>query len=268
MRAFNVLITIYDYIRPLIDIGILSFVLYKAYEIITNTNSVQLIKAAILLGTSYVIVVLLDLTTLQWIFSVIAPGLIMAFAIVFQPEFRKILLRLGQTEWFAHGKRIRRTYVDRVLTAAEILASQKRGMLIVFMGKTKLDDILKGGTPLNADISSDLLLTIFAYNTAFHDGACIIKETKLISAGCFLPLSQNYDINKIFGTRHRAALGLSEVSDSTVLVVSEETGSMSLAYDGQLHYDLTIPQITRILESRLEISSDDKNIEDEIDENK
>ena len=83
MRAFNVLITIYDYIRPLIDIGILSFVLYKAYEIITNTNSVQLIKAAILLGTSYVIVVLLDLTTLQWIFSVIAPGLLMAFAIVF-----------------------------------------------------------------------------------------------------------------------------------------------------------------------------------------
>ena len=268
MDTFSSLLKIYDYAGPVVDIGVLSFLLYKAYEIITRTNAMQLIKAAVLVAMAYVVAYLLRLQTLLWVFNIMAPGLLISFAIVFQPELRKIFLKLGQTEWFAFGSRSKHTYVDSVLIAAETLSKQRRGMLAVFMRHTKLDNIIETGTRINADLSSSLLVTIFGHDTPLHDGACFIQGGKLIAAGCFLPVSEQYDIKKTFGTRHRAALGLSEVSDSVVLVVSEESGAISLAYDSKLHYDLSMEQLTRILESQLEITTDEQKIEDTIDEHK
>ena len=268
MNQFETLIKIYDFIRPVLDIGIITFLLYKAYQLITKTNAIQLIRAAVVVVLSYAVAVILQLRTLLWIFSVIAPGLMMAFAIVFQPELRKVFLKLGQAEWFTFGSRAKHSYVDSVLIAAEMLSKQKRGMLAVFMRRTKLDNILSTGTRLNADLSSSLLVTIFGHNTPLHDGACFIQGGKILAAGCFLPVSEQYDIKKTFGTRHRAALGLCEVSDCVVLVVSEETGAYSLAYDSKLHYDLTMDQVTRILERQLDITADQQIIEDTIDEHK
>lgn len=268
MDTFSSLLKIYDYAGPVVDIGVLSFLLYKAYEIITRTNAMQLIKAAVLVAMAYVVAYLLRLQTLLWVFNIMAPGLLISFAIVFQPELRKIFLKLGQTEWFAFGSRSKHTYVDSVLIAAETLSKQRRGMLAVFMRHTKLDNIIETGTRINADLSSSLLVTIFGHDTPLHDGACFIQGGKLLAAGCFLPVSEQYDIKKTFGTRHRAALGLSEVSDSVVLVVSEESGAISLAYDSKLHYDLSMEQLTRILESQLEITPDEQKIEDTIDEHK
>ncbi|AEB14064.1 MULTISPECIES: diadenylate cyclase CdaA [Treponema] len=268
MNQFETLIKIYDFIRPVLDIGIITFLLYKAYQLITKTNAIQLIRAAVVVVLSYAVAVILQLRTLLWIFSVIAPGLMMAFAIVFQPELRKVFLKLGQAEWFTFGSRAKHSYVDSVLIAAEMLSKQKRGMLAVFMRRTKLDNILSTGTRLNADLSSSLLVTIFGHNTPLHDGACFIQGGKILAAGCFLPVSEQYDIKKTFGTRHRAALGLCEVSDCVVLVVSEETGAYSLAYDSKLHYDLTMDQVTRILERQLDITPDQQIIEDTIDEHK
>lgn len=268
MNQFETLIKIYDFIRPVLDIGIITFLLYKAYQLITKTNAIQLIRAAVVVVLSYAVAVILQLRTLLWIFSVIAPGLMMAFAIVFQPELRKVFIKLGQAEWFTFGSRAKHSYVDSVLIAAEMLSKQKRGMLAVFMRRTKLDNILSTGTRLNADLSSSLLVTIFGHNTPLHDGACFIQGGKILAAGCFLPVSEQYDIKKTFGTRHRAALGLCEVSDCVVLVVSEETGAYSLAYDSKLHYDLTMDQVTRILERQLDITPDQQIIEDTIDEHK
>lgn len=268
MNQFETLIKIYDFIRPVLDIGIITFLLYKSYQLITKTNAIQLIRAAVVVVLSYAVAVILQLRTLLWIFSVIAPGLMMAFAIVFQPELRKVFLKLGQAEWFTFGSRAKHSYVDSVLIAAEMLSKQKRGMLAVFMRRTKLDNILSTGTRLNADLSSSLLVTIFGHNTPLHDGACFIQGGKILAAGCFLPVSEQYDIKKTFGTRHRAALGLCEVSDCVVLVVSEETGAYSLAYDSKLHYDLTMDQVTRILERQLDITPDQQIIEDTIDEHK
>lgn len=268
MNQFETLIKIYDFIRPVLDIGIITFLLYKAYQLITKTNAIQLIRAAVVVVLSYAVAVILQLRTLLWIFSVIASGLMMAFAIVFQPELRKVFLKLGQAEWFTFGSRAKHSYVDSVLIAAEMLSKQKRGMLAVFMRRTKLDNILSTGTRLNADLSSSLLVTIFGHNTPLHDGACFIQGGKILAAGCFLPVSEQYDIKKTFGTRHRAALGLCEVSDCVVLVVSEETGAYSLAYDSKLHYDLTMDQVTRILERQLDITPDQQIIEDTIDEHK
>ena len=203
-----------------------------------------------------------------WILSVILPVLIVSFAIIFQPEIRKIFLKLGQSQWFAFGSRSKHSYVDSVLIAADMLSKQKRGMLAVFLRHTKHEDIIQTGTKLNADLSSSLLVTIFGMDTPLHDGACFIQGGKLISAGCFLPLSEQYDIKKTFGTRHRAALGLSEISDAVVLVVSEESGALSLAYDSKLHYDLSVKEITKILENLLEITPEAFNMEDTIDEQK
>ena len=227
-----------------------------------------MIKAFIIVAIAYGVAVLLDLKTLLWLLNIIMPGLVIVFALVFQPEIRKLFLRIGQNAWFAFGNRSKHTYVDSVLIAAEILSSQKRGMLAVFMRHTKMDDIMHTGTILNADLSSSLLLTIYSKDTTLHDGACFIQGGKLVAAGCFLPVSENYTIKKTFGTRHRAALGLSEQSDAVVLVVSEETGALSLAYDSKLNYDLSSSEIRKLLENLLDITPDDRVMEDTIDEQK
>lgn len=266
MKAVDALLSVYNFLKPILDVGILTFIIYKAYEMLSKTSGV--IKAVIIVLGGYALAVVLQLETLSWIMNIIAPGLVIGFAIIFQPELRKIFLRLGQSRWFAFGTRSKHTYVDAVLIAAEMLSKQRRGMLAVVMRHTKLDSIIQTGTRLNADISTNLLMTIFAMDTAMHDGACFIQGGKLVAAGCFLPLSEQYDIKKTFGTRHRAALGVSEVSDAVVLVVSEESGAISLAYDSKLHYDLTNDELRKILENLLEITPDQHNIEDTIDESK
>lgn len=266
MVGIERLLHIYDYIRPFLDILILAYLLYKIYDFMSKTNSVQIIKAVIIIAVAYGIAVLLNLQTLLWLLNIIAPTLVIALAVIFQPEIRKLFLRIGQNGWFAFGTRSKHTYVDAVLIAAEMLSKQRRGMLAVFIRHTKMDNIIQTGTRLNADLSSSLLLTIFGKDTSLHDGACIIQGGKLLAAGCFLPLSEDYNIKKTFGTRHRAALGLSEQSDAVVLVVSEETGALSLAYDSKLNYDLTSNEIRKILENLLDITPENKTLEDTVDE--
>ena len=132
MSQFSILLKIYDGIRPLLDIGILTFLLYKVYKIINQTNAVQIIKSAIIVVIAYAVTYIFQLKTMMWIFSVLAPGLVLMFAIVFQPELRKVFLKLGQGRWFTIGSRAKHTYVDSVLIAADLLSKQKRGMLVCF----------------------------------------------------------------------------------------------------------------------------------------
>ena len=235
--------------------------------VLYKTNGMQLVTAAIVLGVSYAIATFLQLPVLTWLLNILAPSLIIGFAIVFQPELRKIFLKLGQTQWFSFGNRSKHTYVDAVLIAAETLSNLKRGMLAVFVRHSELKDIVETGQSLDAKLSSNLLVTIFAHDTPMHDGAAIIKDGKVLAAGCFLPISEQYDIRKTFGSRHRAALGLSEVTDAVVLIVSEETGSISLAYDSRLHYDLSMEQLTKTLESLLDIKPEAVSQEDSVNDN-
>ncbi|MBR7064320.1 MAG: diadenylate cyclase CdaA [Treponema sp.] len=261
-------VKVYDYIRPVLDVVLLTFILYQAYSLVVKTNGIQIIKAAIIVAIAYGVARILKLETLLWILNTLAPGILIAFAIVFQPEMRKLFLKLGQDKWFAFGSRSKHTYVDSVLIAAEMLSKQKRGMLTVFLRQNNLEEYIATGTKLNADLSSSLIVTIFGTDTPLHDGACFVQGGKLLAAGCFLPLSEQYDIKKTFGTRHRAALGLSEITDAVVLIVSEESGAISLASDSKLYYDLSMSELTKILENSLEINSDSYNIEDTVDEAK
>ncbi|MDR0316087.1 MAG: diadenylate cyclase CdaA [Treponema sp.] len=252
MAWMQYFITIYDYIRPILDVALLAFLLYKGYELLVKTQALQLVKGAGFLALVYGIAFLFKLTTLQWVLNSLGPGLFIAIAIVFQPELRKIILRLGQGEFFRPDTKPRIGQLEAVITAAELLSQQRRGMLVVFPQKINIKNIIESGTRINADLSSSLLVAMFQFDGPLHDGAAIIQYGKIIAAGCFLPLSEQQDIRKSFGTRHRAGLGMSEQSDAVVLVVSEETGAISLAYDSRLYYDLSLTEITIKLQELLD----------------
>jgi diadenylate cyclase len=252
MDWFQQFSSVYDFIRPVLDIVILAFLLYKAYELLIKTQAVQLIKGAVVLVLVYGISILFKLTTLQWLLNTLAPGLFIAVAIVFQPELRKIILRMGQAEFFRPDSKPRLGQLEAVVTAAEILSREKRGMLVVFPRRINIRNVIETGTRLNADISSSLIVTVFDFDTPLHDGAMIIQSGRIAAAGCFLPLSEQQDIKKSFGTRHRASLGMSEQSDAVILVVSEETGAISLAFDSKLYYDLSPLEVTRKLRELLD----------------
>lgn len=244
--------SILDLVRPVLDVLILAFLLYKAYDLLQKTQAAQILKGASFLGLVYIVAVLFRFTTLEWLLRAMAPGLLITLAIVFQPELRKIILRLGQGGFFSPDSKPRLGQLEAVVTAAEILSSDKRGMLVVFSRRVNIKNIIESGTRLNAEISSSLIVTVFQFDTPLHDGAMIIQNNRIIAAGCLLPLSEQSNIKKSFGTRHRAALGMSEQSDVVVLVVSEETGAISLAFDGKIFYGLSSIEVTRKLKELLD----------------
>ncbi len=265
MEFIKRIAVLYTTIQPVLDITVLAFLLYMGYGILVKTQAIQLLKGTISLLIIYAIAFVLKLNTLLWLLNILAPGILIGVAIVFQPELRKIFLKIGQSDWLRIGKRSKHSHLESVLTTADILSNRRRGMLAVFVRRNTLKDIAETGTRLNADLSSSLLVTIFGHDTPLHDGAAIIQGGRIIAAGCFLPLSEQQDIRKTFGTRHRAALGLSEETDAVILVVSEETGAISLAYDSKLYYDLSPAEITRQLEDLLDLGADTSSSEDEHD---
>jgi diadenylate cyclase len=247
MAWYQKFLAIYDLIRPVLDVGLLAFLLYKGYELLEKTHALPLIKGAGFLALVYGMAYFFNLTALRWVLTIIAPGLFIAIIIVFQPELRKIIMRLGQGEFFMPSAAVHIGKLDAVVTAAELLSEKRRGMLVVFPRKINIKNIIDTGTRINAEISSSLIVAIFEFDGPLHDGAMVIHGGKITAAGCFLPLSERQDIRKNFGTRHRASLGMAENSDAVVLVVSEETGALSLSYDAKLYYDLSPPEITRKL---------------------
>ena len=242
-----------NYIRPILDILILSLIIYYIYKILVQTRAIQLVKGAFLIALLYAIAIFLQLTTLLWIMNALATVLVIIIAIVFQPELRSIFTRIGQSDWFRLAPRGRPYQLDSILNAVEILSNRRRGGLIVFARRVGLKNVLDTGTRLNADLSTSLILTIFGHDTPLHDGAVVIQSGTIVAAGCFLPLSEQADIRRSFGTRHRAALGLAENTDAIVLVVSEETGAISLAYDASLYYDLSLTEAGNVMRRLLEL---------------
>ena len=255
MEIFRDISSFYlTYVQLFVEVSVISFLLYQVYKILEKQIA-SLIKGGLSILIIYTVAYVFRLTALLMIIHKIAPGFIIAAAIVFQPEMRKIFLKIGQNNWFKFGKKTNHTHIDSVLTAAELLSEEKRGMLVIFLRNNSLQDVIDTGTVLNADLTASLLVTIFKFDTPLHDGATIVQNDKIISSGCFLPLSEQQDIKKTFGTRHRASLGITEHSDAVVLVVSEETGALSLAYDSNLYYDLKREEIIERLERLLNIKS-------------
>ena len=242
-------------ISDILDILIVAYIIYKIIFWIKETRAWVLFKGILVIFALAAVAVLLELNTIVWILSNTLSVGIIAAIVVFQPELRKALEQLGKGKIFTYFTRAAEPSMDKVNTrttdeivkAAVKMGSVKTGALILIEQEVPLGDLERTGIPIDAIISSQLLINIFEHNTPLHDGAVIVRHNRVAAATCFLPLTDSEDISMELGTRHRAAIGASEVSDAYVIVVSEETGAISMARGGVLYRDLTQEQLKGML---------------------
>lgn len=238
---FNNFISFISTIRILdiVDILIVAIAIYKIYILIKETRAEQLMKGILAVFIFYVVSDKLNLYTISWILKQAMTAGFVLIIVVFQPELRRMLEYIGTSNLLKKSfidikNESAKKNVSEVTQAVASLARQKIGALIVFERRTGLNEVIETGSLLNAEISSELLINIFIPNTPLHDGAVIIRGDIIKAASCFLPMSENQSISRELGTRHRAALGISERSDSLSVIVSEETGTVSIAEKGEL----------------------------------
>nr|WP_246517622.1 diadenylate cyclase CdaA [Clostridium aciditolerans] len=238
-------------ISSIMDILVVSYIFYKGYMLMRETRAEQLLKGIIFIILLIPVSSFLNLTMLNWILTKTLTIGVLSFIIIFQPEIRRALEHLGRTAFndkhILEDEETMERVITEVVNSIENLSDTRTGALLVIEQMTGLGDIINTGTKIDAMVSSALLENIFVVNTPLHDGATIIRNDRIVSAGCFLPLTNNQEINKKLGTRHRAAIGLSENSDALVIVVSEETGNISLAVNGVLTRNYTKERLKDIL---------------------
>jgi len=232
------------YVTDIIEIIILSFLIYHVVKWIKNTRAWTLVKGIVVILLFWFIAVILNLNVVKWIISNTIDVGIIAILIVFQPELRKALEQLGQKtivrsilifdDSKEKSERFSDNTIDEIIRATFELARNKTGALIIIEQEISLSEFEKTGIILDSIISSELLINIFEHNTPLHDGAVIIRGNRIVAATCYLPLSDNMQLSKDLGTRHRAGIGISEISDCLTIIVSEETGKVSIAREGKL----------------------------------
>ena len=247
----------FELVTLIIDITIVIFLMYCFFKIVRGSRAWQLIKGIALLIIATWMSGLFNLKILNWILTGIMNLGVIAIIVIFQPELRRALEQLGTnklTQFFGIDKDLStKTKEDiyKVVIAATELSKSKTGALIVLERDIKIQDIIATGIPMNAEVSPQLLVNIFEPKTPLHDGAVVISGNKIAAAACVLPLADDKDIAKELGTRHRAAIGISKESDSIVVVVSEETGKISVAKDGTLIADVREDVLKKILISNI-----------------
>ncbi len=241
-------------IKDIIDILIVAYVIYKGIKLLRETRAATLVKGIVILILAMQLSSLLNLYLVNYILvNAMQVGFIALF-VVFQPELRRGLEKMGRSKFgnilsFYEENDEEQTSmtVSRICHAMENLSANRVGALIILERQTKIGDIIRTGVTLNSEITAELLVNIFVPNTPLHDGAVVIRNNRIVAAACFLPLTQNSELNIELGTRHRAAIGITETSDCVALVVSEETGKISLALEGTLTRNLTVESLERAL---------------------
>ncbi|WP_338838366.1 diadenylate cyclase CdaA [Kurthia gibsonii] len=235
----------------ILDILLVWFVIYKILTLIKGTKAVQLLKGIFVIIIIRIITEYLGLTTLGWMTNQVIDYGFLAIIIIFQPELRRALEQLGRGKLFARSGMQEEEERDRLISAMtksiSYMAKRRIGALISIEKDTGLNDYIETGIQMNSDISSELLINVFIPNTPLHDGAVIIQKNRIAAAACYLPLSESPFISKELGTRHRAAIGISEVTDAVTVIVSEETGGISLTVNGELHRDLSMEEFEQRL---------------------
>ena len=224
-------------IIDVIDIAIVSFIIYKVLGFVRSTRAEQLAKGLLVIIVAAFVSDLLDLYIVNWILTGIINVGIIALVVVFQPELRRGLEYLGRgrfTRQFSLKEESISGNVDMIVQAVEYFSKRKEGAIIVVERQTALQDIAETGTIVDATLSEDLLENLFYKGSPLHDGAVILRSDRILAAGCVLPLTMNPNLSRDLGTRHRAGIGISEVSDAVAIIVSEETGIISVAQDGKL----------------------------------
>ncbi|PMP63015.1 MAG: TIGR00159 family protein [Sulfurihydrogenibium sp.] len=255
MSELNFLLqTLYSIsINDVIDILLVSVILYYLLKFLAGTRGWQILIGLLLLLSVWMLAKILHLNTLEWIFENLwSIGIFLVF-VIFQPELRRGLAKLGEKGIFRFLSPTNKKVVDEVIRACLFMAERKIGSLIVFERNVDLTNYIEGQVKIDSEVSSELLITIFTPQTPLHDGAVIIKEGKIAFARCFLPLTISTDVPSNIGTRHRAAIGISEETDAVAIVVSEERGEISISVDGKLYRNLDTLGIRKKLYKLLEI---------------
>jgi diadenylate cyclase len=237
---------IHLYWKPSLEIGVFWFVFYLLFVYIKDSGMVQALKGILFLVAFFFVAQALDLRSIRWILSHLFQISIIGFLIIFQPELRRGLSRIGQSplfKMFIKDEKI----ADEIVRAVVSMSKSRIGALIALEREMSLKPYIESGIPLDGVLTSELLMTIFMPNTPFHDGGVILQGNRVVAVGCLFPLSQSQKLSKILGTRHRAGLGLSEESDALVIVVSEETGVVSLMVQGKLMQDVDEEKLKQLL---------------------
>lgn len=233
--------------QDILDILIVAFIIYQLIAVIRGTRSVQMVLGLVVLTVVYFMSSILDLATLQWLLKTFLSSLLLIVIIVFQQDIRRALTQVGKSP-FQKSLDMAEKDLDEIIRAVFYLSKRRIGALIVIERETGLRDFIDSGFKLDANLSKELLISIFMPVSPLHDGGVIIYKGRITTAGCIMPLSQNPYISKRFGTRHRAAIGLSEETDAVIIVVSEETQEVSLVQHGALtamHDELTLTNTLR-----------------------
>jgi len=245
-------------VQSIIDIGIVSYVIYKVIVLVRETRAWQLIKGILFILVAAELSKQLGLKTIAFIMNNIITVAAIALVVLFQPELRRGLEQIGRSrfrDFFSFEEQntgIQTTAaIEEIIKACMEMSKTYTGALIVFERNSKIGEIINTGTQLESNISSELLINIFTPNTPLHDGAVIIRDNRIKAASCFLPLTDNPNLSKELGTRHRAALGITEVSDSIAVVVSEESGKISFALNGGLTRNLASDTLRKALNKNL-----------------
>lgn len=241
----------------IIEILLISVFVYHFMLWIKNTRAYTLMKGILFVVAFIGLAYVFEMNTILWIFQKLGTVLITAILVIFQPELRKVLEQLGEKKVIASlipfdsGKEVRERFTDKtindIVRACFEMGEVKTGALIVVEGDILLSEIERTGIMIDSLVSSQLLVNIFEHNTPLHDGAVIIRNNRIVAATCYLPLSDNMDLSKQLGTRHRAGVGISEVSDSLTIIVSEETGYVSTAVSGKIKRNITPEELKKML---------------------
>lgn len=256
-------------ITDILEIIIIACLFYGFMAWIKKTRAWTLLKGIIIIVAFVILAAIFQMNTILWLVSKLLNVSIIAIIVVFQPELRNALEHLGRTKIFSslfafntEESRIRKEkvrVVTEVVDASVAMGSVKTGALMVFEKDSLLEDIIQTGIEIDAEISKQLIINIFEHNTPLHDGAVVIRNQRIAAATCYLPLSDNMQISKDLGTRHRAALGISETSDSLTVVVSEETGKISVAHKGKLNTGLGAEELAKILREFLLVEEEENS---------
>jgi uncharacterized protein (TIGR00159 family) len=237
----------------ILDILLVAFIIYQLLLFLRGTHAVQMALGALVLVVLYWTSLLANLQTVNWLLRTFLPFMVFGIIVVFQSEIRKVLARLGKTPFLgSFSSKRKEEVIDEVVLAATTLASSRTGAIIVIERDMGLRSYIETGIALDALLTYDLLVNIFNPETPLHDGAVIIQGNRAAAAACFLPLTVNPELSRALGSRHRAAIGLSEDTDAVAVVVSEETGVISLVEEGRIHRELDGRQLRQALLDSLE----------------
>src|SRR5579872_76214 len=240
-------------VAAVVDILVVAFVIYQLLMIVRGTRAGHILIGILTMVAVYAIAVWTGLDALRSVLSYIVPYTAIAVIILFQSEIRRTLARIGRKRWFARGFK-RPESIDEILLALGRLSQRKAGALIVLERDIGLRTFVESGVHLDAEISADLLMSIFEPGGALHDGSVIVQKDRISAAACFLPLTTNPAVPITFGTRHRAAIGITEESDCLSLVVSEETGHLSVAAHGDIHSGVSLTEMDELINAHFGVS--------------